>query len=80
MLELANVRQVDADPRVQWMDSFTEDANLALERLWPDRRSVLTLVAGLGAGGRLATAALPWLRWLKHRSGEISLRSEYSRL
>ncbi|HWM43155.1 MAG TPA: GNAT family N-acetyltransferase [Burkholderiales bacterium] len=67
MLELASVRQVDADPRVQWMDSFTEDENLALERLWPDRRTVLTLVAGLGAWGRLATATLPCLRWIKQR-------------
>jgi CelD/BcsL family acetyltransferase involved in cellulose biosynthesis len=66
MLELANVRQLDADPRLQWMDSFTEDENLALERLWPDRRIVQTLLAGLGTVGRLATAALPWLRRVKH--------------
>jgi CelD/BcsL family acetyltransferase involved in cellulose biosynthesis len=66
MLELANVRQLDADPRLQWMDSFTADQNLALERLWPERRTMQTLVAGLGAWGRLATAALPWLRWIKH--------------
>ena len=67
LLELANVRQLDADPRLQWMDSFTEDENLALERLWPERRTMHTLVAGLGAWGKLATAALPWLRWIKHR-------------
>ena len=67
VLELANVRQLDADPRLQWMDSFTEDENLALERLWPDRRTMQTLVAGLGAWGKLAAAALPWLRWIKHR-------------
>jgi CelD/BcsL family acetyltransferase involved in cellulose biosynthesis len=67
MLELANVRQLDADPRLQWMDSFTEDRNLALERLWPGRRTLHTLAAGLGGRGRLAAAALPWLRWLKRR-------------
>ena len=66
MLELANVRQLDADPRLQWMDSFTEDENLALERLWPDRRTVQTLLAGLGTVGKFATAALPWLRRVKH--------------
>ena len=67
VLELANVRQVDTDPRLQWMDSFTEDENLALERLWPDRRTLQTLVAGVGAWGKLAGAALPWLRWIKRR-------------
>ena len=67
LLELANVRQVDADPRIEWMDSFTEVNVLAVERLWPDRREMQTLVAGIGALGRVATAALPWLRWLKRR-------------
>jgi CelD/BcsL family acetyltransferase involved in cellulose biosynthesis len=67
LLELANVRQVDADPAVQWMDSFTEKNVLAVERLWPDRREMQTVVAGVGAWGRLAAAALPWLRWIKRR-------------
>ena len=67
MLELANVRQLDADPGLQWMDSFTEDPSLALERLWPERRTMHTLLAGLGALGGFATGVLPWLRWLKHR-------------
>jgi hypothetical protein len=67
MLEVDNVRQVDADPAVQWMDSFTEGNVLAVERLWPDRRGMQTLVAGVGAWGRVAAAALPWLRWIKRR-------------
>jgi hypothetical protein len=67
MLELANVRQLDADPCLQWMDSFTEDENLALERLWPERRTMQTLLVGRGALGQLATAALPWLRRLRRR-------------
>lgn len=67
LLELANVRQLDADPRLQWMDSFTEANVLAVERLWPDRREMQTLLAGVGAWGRLAAAALPWLRWIKRR-------------
>lgn len=67
MLEADNVRQVDAHPALQWMDSFTEGNVLAVERLWPDRRVMQTLVAGVGAWGRLAAAALPWLRWIKRR-------------
>lgn len=62
MLELDNVRQVDAEPGVEWMDSYTDDGNLAVTRLWPDRRTVQTLVAGVGAWGGIAAAALPWLR------------------
>jgi CelD/BcsL family acetyltransferase involved in cellulose biosynthesis len=67
LLELANVRQVDADPRLQWMDSFTDDENLAVARLWPDRRTMHTLLAGLDRLGRAAAAALPWLRWIRRR-------------
>ena len=67
LLELANVRQVDADPAIQWMDSFTEANVLAVERLWPERRAMQTVAAGVGAWGRLAAAALPWLRWIKRR-------------
>lgn len=62
MLELDNVRQVDADPRIQWMDAYTDANVLAVERLWPDRRAMQTLVAGAGAWGRAALAALAWLR------------------
>ena len=58
MLEADNVRQLDAAPGVQWMDSFTADANLALERMWPERRRIETLAAPLGAWGGLAAAAL----------------------
>jgi CelD/BcsL family acetyltransferase involved in cellulose biosynthesis len=69
MLERHNLRQVDADPRLQWMDSFSDGANLSVERMWPDRRTMQTLAAATGAWGGLAVAALPALRWLKHRLG-----------
>jgi CelD/BcsL family acetyltransferase involved in cellulose biosynthesis len=67
MLEWDNVRLVDADPRIQWMDSFSDANNLSVERMWPDRRQMQTLAAGVGAWGELTAAALPWLRWIKHR-------------
>jgi hypothetical protein len=67
LLELDNVRQVDAHPTLQWMDAFTEGNVLAVERLWPDRRTMETLVAGVDAWGRLMAASLPLLRRLKHR-------------
>jgi CelD/BcsL family acetyltransferase involved in cellulose biosynthesis len=67
LLELDNVRRLDAHPTLQWMDAFTEANVLAVERLWPERRTMQTLVAGVDAWGRLAAATLPWLRRLKHR-------------
>ena len=67
MLEADNVRQLDAAPGLEWMDSFTDDANLALERMWPGRRRIETLAVPLDAWGGLAATTLPWLRWIKHR-------------
>jgi CelD/BcsL family acetyltransferase involved in cellulose biosynthesis len=67
MLEADNVRQVDAAPGIAWMDSFTEDANLAVSRMWPERRVMQALAVGVRPWGALAVAALPWLRWIKSR-------------
>lgn len=65
LMEADNVRQLEADPALQWMDSYTEDANLGVERLWPDRREMHSLVAATGPWGRAMLAALPTLRWIK---------------
>jgi CelD/BcsL family acetyltransferase involved in cellulose biosynthesis len=67
MLEADNVRQLDAAPGLEWMDSFTDDANLALERMWPGRRRIETLAVPLGAWGGLTAATLPWLRWIRRQ-------------
>ena len=67
MLELDNIRQLDATPGLEWMDSFTEDANLALDRMWPDQRAMESLAVPLGAWGGVTAAALPALRWAKRR-------------
>ena len=67
MLEHYNLSQVEADARIEWMDSFTDGPSLAVERMWPARRTMQTLAAGTGAWGELAVAALPALRWLKRR-------------
>ena len=72
MLELDNIRQVDATPGLEWMDSFTEDANLALDRMWPDKREMESLAVPLGAWGGVAAAALPALRWAKRRFAPAS--------
>ena len=73
MLELDNIRQLDATPGLEWMDSFTEDANLALDRMWPDKREMQSLAVPLGAWGGVAAAALPALRWAKRRFAPASV-------
>lgn len=65
LLEADNVRQVDGEAQVQWMDSFTEDENLALGRMWSAERRMQHVLVARGAFGRVAAAALPALRWLK---------------
>ena len=65
LLEADNVRQVDGDAHLQWMDSFTEDDNLALRRMWSAERRMQHVLVARGAWGRAAAAALPALRWLK---------------
>ena len=67
MLELDNVRQLDATPGLEWMDSFTEDENLALDRLWPGRRAMETLAVPVGAWGGVTAAAMPALRWMRRK-------------
>jgi len=67
MLELDNVRELDATPGLEWMDSCTEEENLGLDRLWPDQRAMESLAVALGAWGGMAAAALPALRWARRR-------------
>ena len=67
MLELDNVRQLDATPGLEWMDSFAEDEHLGLDRLWPDEQPMASLTVALGAWGGVTAAVLPALRWARHR-------------
>ncbi len=75
LLEADNLRQVDADPQLQWMDSFTEDDNLALRRMWSAGRRMQHVLVARGAWGRAAAAALPALRWLKAKYSRAQARS-----
>lgn len=61
MLELDNVRQLDAALGVEWMDSFTEDESQG-HRMWPERRAMETLAVPLGAWGGVSALALRWAR------------------
>lgn len=58
-LELENVRVFHDVETARWMDSCAEPDNDMINRLWPDRREIVTLlVPATGARGLLARPAL----------------------
>ncbi len=68
LLELENIRRLHAMPNIRWMDSCADPDRFMINHIWTDRRTILTLVAGVGKPlGDLAVAAIPLLKWLNRR-------------
>lgn len=75
LLELENLRQVEATPELRWMDSCTDAGASMVNHLWADRRVIQTLLIETGrAPGALVLAVLPMWRWLRGvlRHGGVS--------
>ena len=54
------LRELQALRAVKWMDSISDPDNPVVNRLWKDRRTMQSLVVGIGAWGELwASAILP---------------------
>jgi CelD/BcsL family acetyltransferase involved in cellulose biosynthesis len=67
LLELDNIRRLHEAPDVAWMDSCAVPGHPMIDRLWPDRRAIETLViSAQRVPGDLLVSALPALRRL-HR-------------
>ncbi len=65
-LELDNIVAAHGQPGLRWMDSCAVSQHPMINRLWPERRSVQTVVVATGRrGGDLAVSVLPLLRWLR---------------
>jgi CelD/BcsL family acetyltransferase involved in cellulose biosynthesis len=63
LLELENIRRFHARRELQWMDSCAEAEHFMANRLWLDRRTlVTTLTASRRTAGHFVVAALPLLR------------------
>jgi hypothetical protein len=77
LLELENIRLVHARPEIRWMDSCADAAHAMLDRLWPDRRTIVSIVVGTGRGaGSLVVAGIPLLKWInRHALRRDLLRS-----
>jgi CelD/BcsL family acetyltransferase involved in cellulose biosynthesis len=65
LLELENIRRFHSRPDLQWMDSCADSEHFMANRLWPDRRTLITLItATRWTAGHLLVALLPMLRRL----------------
>jgi CelD/BcsL family acetyltransferase involved in cellulose biosynthesis len=72
LLELENLRQVEASPALHWMDSCTDAGESLVRHLWADRRIIQTVLLETGrTPGGLALAVLPLWRWLRRRVGAV---------
>lgn len=66
LLEMENIRRFHARGDLQWMDSCADPGNWMMNRIWPDRRRIATLVMpGSHFAGPLFVRALPLVRRLK---------------
>lgn len=66
LLEMENIRCFHARGDLQWMDSCADPGNWMMNRIWPDRRRITTLVVpGSNFAGPLFVRALPLMRKLK---------------
>ena len=67
--ELDRIRAVHERPELQWLDSFTADGNVVLNRLWNQRRRIQGLTFAGDPRGRLALGVRSALRgarrWLQ---------------
>jgi len=70
-LELDNVHAFHARPELAWEDSCADATNQMINRLWPDRRRLMTLlVPGSGARGRVGRMQAGMAAGLRHRLKE----------
>ena len=76
MAELESIRCFFETPGVAWMDSITDPDNATLNRLWKHRRSMESVLVGLGAWGEMWVAMLPMMRWAARRLRRSPARSQ----
>ncbi len=75
LLELENLRRLEARPEIRWMDSCTDSSDALIKQLWADRRIIQDVLVETGrAPGPLVLGVLPLLRWFKRRLGSLFRR------
>ena len=64
LLEIENVRRLHRRPDIRWMDSCADAEHAMINRLWPARRTMATVLFATGpAPGDLLVSLMPLLRW-----------------
>lgn len=72
--EVDNVRQFLEAPGPRWVDSNTSRENTSYGRVWKDRRTFQRVAVGLRGAGKLAVAALPFLRLTRRSLNRVVQR------
>jgi len=70
--EVDNVRQFLETPGPRWVDSNTSRENTSYGRVWKDRRTFQRVAVGLRGVGKLAVAALPFLRLTRRSLSRVA--------
>jgi CelD/BcsL family acetyltransferase involved in cellulose biosynthesis len=64
LLEVENVRRLHRRADLRWMDSCAASQHAMINRLWPGRRTMATVLFSTGRGpGDLLVALMPLFRW-----------------
>jgi hypothetical protein len=75
LLELENISRLRAERRVEWMDSCAVPDHPMIDRLWPDRRAIQSVLVPAGKkAGELIISALPLLRSLNRKIRRLPRR------
>jgi CelD/BcsL family acetyltransferase involved in cellulose biosynthesis len=74
LLEVENIRRLH-ETGIQWMDSGASANHPMINHLWRDKVSIETIVVPTGrAGGTLAVAAMPLVRWTARAARDVLRR------
>jgi hypothetical protein len=64
LLEVEHVRRLHRHPEIRWMDSCAAAQHAMINRLWPGRRTMATVLFATGrAPGDLVVSLMPLLQW-----------------
>ena len=64
LLEIENIRRLHRLTDMRWMDSCADAEHAMINRLWPGRRTIATILFATGrAPGDLVVSLMPLLRW-----------------
>jgi CelD/BcsL family acetyltransferase involved in cellulose biosynthesis len=75
LLEIENISRFHAQRQVEWMDSCAVPEHPMINRLWPDRRAIKSVLIPTGKkAGDLVISALPFMRSLNRKIRSLQVR------